>query len=243
MSLGKEPDPPRPVPVWLVTFSDVMSLLLTFFVMLLTFSTQDREQFDKASGSLRGAMGVAMPNIGRLPRTGLLKDRYLTVGRHTPAGMDFPPEFEPLAYQVTSLNTRLKNQKIGASIQMLALSRGVLVRIPSKLVFEQDASRLAAGGETCLGTIADVIHGLPNGIEVAAHLRADFPRGDDAAWEITHQRAGKIAEIFTKLKGIPAGRVCVSGKGADHPIARVPSPLDDRIDVTLLTPDRPAGQH
>jgi len=242
MSLGKEPDPPRCVPDWLVTFSDVMSLLLTFFVMLLTFSTQDREQFDKASGSLRGAMGVLSSDPGRLPYTGLIKDRYLTVGRQTSAGMDFPPEFEPLAYEVTGLNTRLKNQKIGASIQMLALSRGVLVRIPSSLVFEKDASRLAPGGEACLSAIADVIRELPNEIEIAAHLRTDFPRGGGDAWEITHQRAGRIAEVFAAREGIPAERVCVSGKGADHPIARVPSPLDDRIDLTLLTPGKPASK-
>jgi len=238
MSLGKQPDPPRGVPNWLVTFSDVMSLLLTFFVMLLTFSTQDREQFDKASGSLRGAMGVVMPDIGRLPRTGMLKDRHFTVGRHTPAGMDFPPEFEPLAYEVSGLNVRLRNQKIGATIHMLALSRGVLVRIPSGLVFEKDSSRLAPNGQRLLDTVAEVVRELPNEIEIAAHLRTDFPQPGDVAWEITHQRAGRIAEILAARKGLSPARLCVSGKGSDHPISRVPSTLDDRIDITLLTPEK-----
>ncbi|SVC92881.1 uncharacterized protein METZ01_LOCUS345735, partial [marine metagenome] len=46
------------MPSWLTTFGDLMALLLTFFVLLLSFSTTSQNDFEKAIGSLQGALGV-----------------------------------------------------------------------------------------------------------------------------------------------------------------------------------------
>ena len=54
----KCPDCPAGLPAWLATFGDLMSLLLTFFVLLLSFSTTSKADFEKAMGSLHGALGV-----------------------------------------------------------------------------------------------------------------------------------------------------------------------------------------
>ncbi|MEO0336367.1 MAG: flagellar motor protein MotB, partial [Pseudomonadota bacterium] len=45
-------------PGWIVTFADLMSLLLTFFVLLLSFAEMDVVKFKKAVGSIRNAFGV-----------------------------------------------------------------------------------------------------------------------------------------------------------------------------------------
>ena len=54
----KCPECPAGLPGWLQTFGDLMSLLLCFFVLLLSFSTMKIEDFEKAVGSLQGALGV-----------------------------------------------------------------------------------------------------------------------------------------------------------------------------------------
>ena len=54
----KCPPCPKGLPGWLQTFGDLMSLLLCFFVLLLSFSTMKKEDFEKAVGSLQGALGV-----------------------------------------------------------------------------------------------------------------------------------------------------------------------------------------
>ena len=45
-------------PAWLTTFGDLMALLLTFFVLLLSFSTTSEADFQEAIGALQGALGV-----------------------------------------------------------------------------------------------------------------------------------------------------------------------------------------
>jgi len=49
---------PEGAPEWIVTFSDIVSLLVTFFIMILTWSTLEVEDFDLIRGSLQGALGV-----------------------------------------------------------------------------------------------------------------------------------------------------------------------------------------
>ena len=45
-------------PLWMVTYGDMMSLLLTFFILILSFSTLHKRDFDSAIGSMRAALGI-----------------------------------------------------------------------------------------------------------------------------------------------------------------------------------------
>lgn len=49
---------PPGLPAWMATFSDLMSLLMCFFVLLLSFSEMDALKFKRLAGSLRNAYGV-----------------------------------------------------------------------------------------------------------------------------------------------------------------------------------------
>jgi len=50
--------PPAGAPLWLATFADLMSLLMCFFVLLLSFATMDANKLKKVSESLEAAFGV-----------------------------------------------------------------------------------------------------------------------------------------------------------------------------------------
>ena len=54
---------------WVVTFADLVSLLMAFFVMLLSFSVQDQEKLAEAAGSMRDAFGIA----GARDRAGVIE--------------------------------------------------------------------------------------------------------------------------------------------------------------------------
>ncbi|QEG23377.1 flagellar motor protein MotB [Mariniblastus fucicola] len=59
MAREKPPEPPpEDIPVWFMTYSDVITLLMTFFILLLTFSTTEPEKFDKVQPSSFGSSGA-----------------------------------------------------------------------------------------------------------------------------------------------------------------------------------------
>ncbi|NND98564.1 MAG: hypothetical protein HKN47_14685 [Pirellulaceae bacterium] len=51
-------DPPEDIPAWFMTYSDVITLLMTFFILLLTFSTTEPERFEKVQPSFFGSSGA-----------------------------------------------------------------------------------------------------------------------------------------------------------------------------------------
>ncbi len=53
-------------PAWMATFGDLMSLLLTFFVLLLSFASMDAKRFAEVSGSVRDAFGVQRVYPGKI---------------------------------------------------------------------------------------------------------------------------------------------------------------------------------
>jgi chemotaxis protein MotB len=57
--MPREKKPAAGAPAWLVTFADLMSLLVCFFVLMISFSTQDDKILQKVSGSLSEAFGTA----------------------------------------------------------------------------------------------------------------------------------------------------------------------------------------
>ena len=65
MARKKSKAPSAPTsPGWMTTYGDLMSLLLVFFILLVSFSTMEIVKFRKAMGSMRGGEGVLSPNTG-----------------------------------------------------------------------------------------------------------------------------------------------------------------------------------
>lgn len=94
MAKEKEPDIPEDIPSWLMTFSDVITLLMTFFILLLTFATSEPETFDRMQVSLfggGGASGVAGKSDSAMDKDALLLRERPRSGRITMRGSEMPP--------------------------------------------------------------------------------------------------------------------------------------------------------
>lgn len=93
MSRDKSPDPPMEVPAWFFTYTDVITLLMTFFVLLLTFATSEPEQFERMQIALfggGGGTGIAGQADSLEKDTVLIRERPRS-SRMTSRGSEMPP--------------------------------------------------------------------------------------------------------------------------------------------------------
>ena len=60
------PCPPTGAPDWMVTYGDLMTLLLCFFVLLFSFSEMDKLQFESMKDSFTGAFGVMDGHVSHI---------------------------------------------------------------------------------------------------------------------------------------------------------------------------------
>lgn len=93
MRRDKPPDPPVEVPTWFFTYTDVITLLMTFFVLLLTFATSEPEQFERMQIALfggGGGTGIAGKTESLEKDTVLIRERP-RASRMTSRGSEMPP--------------------------------------------------------------------------------------------------------------------------------------------------------
>ena len=94
MARAKKPDEPvDDVPAWVMTFSDVITLLMTFFILLLTFASNESETFERMQVSMFGGGGATgfVGTAEGMDQNALQMRQRSRAGRIAPDGSEMPP--------------------------------------------------------------------------------------------------------------------------------------------------------
>ena len=78
MAKKKCPECPKGAPMWMTTFSDMTTLLLTFFVLLLSMANFDKVKMEQSFGILKGSSGIMTnPSVTPLSQMNIVAKRSL----------------------------------------------------------------------------------------------------------------------------------------------------------------------
>ncbi len=237
---------PMPVPAWMLTYADSMSLLLTFFVLMLTFSTTNDDDFQTAAGGLTSALG-GLPGGTVDSAPSIVEERIADHGRASARGPEGPPELGPVSSKILSIHVRIKERFEGTAVTVAAGRRGFIVRLPSDRIFDGPTAMLSESGRREIAAVASVIRYLPNDIEIAAHSDGSLPGGPGgtADIELSLARATTIARFFENFSTIddPTSRITLErigivASGGLDPFERKNSAAargrNRRLEITLL---------
>lgn len=264
--MGKKPKVEEVVegaPAWMATFSDLMSLLLCFFVLIVSFSTMEKVKFSTAAGSLRKAL--TMLGSTGVPRSKL---KEITEAPHSAAVSQFYRFVtQGMVSQKLSLKVKRKQEKnkninkVKQDLQMVisemgqknALEiirtvKGVRIFIPSRALFDSGSDRLRAEAHDVLSRIAFILKKLPYTYFIEGHTddRATSGAGGfESNWELSTARAIAVVKAFISYDINPK-QLVASGYGEYHPRADNATVMgraknrrvEINIDVSLLnTPE------
>ncbi|MDP4003874.1 flagellar motor protein MotB [Methylobacterium sp. NEAU K] len=232
---------------WFVTFADLMALLMSFFVMVAAYSTQDQKKMQVVAGSMRDAFGVNKESrfAGILESEGLPAAdhvKYLrdvppdqATDRTTPPRIDQSSEFgltdtgEPDNFGLAAASLR---QALQDMPDIAELSKNVVIaRSEHGLdvsIVDQDGRSMFPDGSTrpnertrrLLEKLAPTLRQLPNRIAVTGFTATDRPGQRPAAppWELSAGRAISVREILAGA-GLPDDRFAsVAGKADTEPM-------------------------
>jgi len=197
-----EEEQPACAPEWMVTFSDIVTLMVTFFVLMLTFSSMDEEVFNMFAGSVAG-IGLE----GIIPRSpsrkeALMDRERLASSRVTDSGSDMPGVFDDP--KMESESEIVTNPR---ALQVFRVGQARVVSVPSRLVFLGHTTCLSPSGKRLLGMIAEFSRGAaqdmfvcegPVGSKNGATQRVQIARARNA---IDHLTRSGVAEKGRLLLG------------------------------------------
>ena len=197
------------VPAWMLTYADTVTLLMTFFVMLMGFSTLDEEEYAKVSGALQGHLGVI--GEGRFNRDGLVLRRDMESGRVFVDGYENPPEYDPMSYMEENLRVRMRVQdKKTQNILEYRLTRqGFEVHILAGELFEPGTAVMLSEAAHVLDVVGSSVKYLPHRLRIQASgdmipLRSE---GFASRQDLAVARAASVCRYLAVVAGIEEERI------------------------------------
>lgn len=211
---------------WLLTYADMITLLLAFFVILYAISKVDAKKYQALAVSMRGAFGSAGSS-------------HVTSGGA--GGEHLPPKPDP-GFDLAEKLRQSLGQDLGAgTVQIERTESGILLRFQDTVFFERGKADLQAQARRILDNVASVIASLPNGIEAEGHTdtlpirSAQFPSN----WELSVARATAVVRYLVEAHGISPLRLAARGLGEHKPLypnhPAQGEPRNRRVEVTILT--------
>ena len=194
-------------PAWMTTYGDMITLLLTFFVLIVSFSSIDVEMFQKALGSLKGAFGIKKA-----------EERATSLLIRPIEGLR---EKELLLKTVKDVEEFLKHGKVPRNIiQMSYDLNGVYLTVNDSLLFENGKAELKSQASQHLQILADILKKEHNiNIEVRGHTDDTQISTDKypSNWELSTARSVTVVRYFQEECGIIPRRLSAIGMSQYHP--------------------------
>lgn len=180
---------------WVISFADLMSLLMAFFVMLLSFSVQDQEKLNMAAGSVQNAFGIEPFSSlsGMIERNGNPERDFLknTSSDETEAATEFSTSDSPEnENQGQEANTFSRERTDIARAAQFALAAASLKQA------WQDLPDITAVSDNII--FEDTSEGL-NIVIADQDGRAMFPEGSKYPYEVTRKAIAAMAPLLQQL--------------------------------------------
>lgn len=219
---------------WLLTYADLITLLLAFFIILFAMSTTDVKKYENLTGSLAQAFNVGV--LGGSSSSSVVDQSQVKPQEAT----DATP---PAASAILSALGPLPAGEQGEGIQSVTMRPdGIAIAISGSVAFESGSAELTPGGKRILTQVADILKSSERDILIEGHTD-NLPTGSArylTNWDLSTARAMRIVRFFTDDQDIEPRRLAGAGYADQRPIARNSSPegrrTNRRAEIVLLNP-------
>ncbi|MBM3316845.1 MAG: OmpA family protein [Candidatus Eisenbacteria bacterium] len=205
-------------PAWVVTYCDLMSLLLCFFVLIASFSTMDVIKYRSLVGSMRSALGAApsIPSVVALGRTASISAGDGMTGRESVTD-------EMLEHKLTAA---VAEEGLTGSSSLQRTDRGIALAVRDQVFFPPGSAELRPEALALLRKVAAVCRHFPRRVFVEGHtdnlpLRAGAFASN---WELSTARATAVVRYLLEVEHIAPERFAACGYAGSEPVASHSTP-------------------
>jgi chemotaxis protein MotB len=225
---------------WLLTYADLMNLLLILFILLFAMSQIDRAKFDQLAQSFKtigissgnkitpvsGGGNTIKPLTNNLPSTPVIKSKLEQ------------QQMDQIQKKVEQLT---KNGNLDGKVDVQMQERGIVISITAQLLFLPGSADIVPGSKPTVQQIGQVLKGIPgNQIRIEGYTDTDpihtekFPSN----WDLSSGRATNILRILVDNSGIDPNIIAATGYGQTKPVAPNNTPENKaknrRVNIVIL---------
>ncbi|NLW02421.1 MAG: flagellar motor protein MotB [Clostridiaceae bacterium] len=225
-------------PEWMTTYSDMVTLLLTFFIMLFAMSTVDKARFTDVARSLSNSLLNLSTGESILDSSG---KSIITVDFVNPSDKNLPQQNEKYIEsaeemvidaqrQIYEMEMDIAKEEIrqaavaqgiGDKVEIIEEKDFIIVRLESELFFDSGRADIRPEGYPVLDQLAEVLRNIDNEILVSGHTD-NVPINTPlfkSNWELSTARATTVVRYFTETLGLDPVKFTATGNGEHRPLA------------------------
>lgn len=207
----KQEECPVGAPLWMVTFSDLVTLLLTFFVLLLSMASMDPVKFVQAKTSIKDAFGW---------RTTAAPVKYSIPILPSPPKADFTPiPRESKIQYFKRIKTDLEMTKLMEQVDAIERDNdSIVLRINDSVLFDEGKSTLNPSSYPLLRKVADIVRPLPMIMRIEGHTDNTPTSSTNLSnWDLSVARAVSVMRFYNRGKLFSIDRMAAVGYGSTRP--------------------------
>ena len=224
---------------WLLTYSDLITLLFVLFVVMYAISTTDVRKLTILAQSLSAAFNADVLSGQQAVTITDGQDSAIQQMQQSPTGTS--PVQSDLKAIKAALEDYAIGQGLGAEVEVGATPQGIVIRLNDALLFSSGRAHLDYHALRIVKQVADIIKPLPNQIRVEGNTDDQAPDGVlfTSNWDLSSARALAVLKAMVDI-GMDPGRMSALGNAQYSPLT--PN-VDDasrvknrRVDVVVLYP-------
>lgn len=217
---------------WLLTYSDMITLLLAFFIIMYVMSTVNQAKFQALANSL---------NITFEGGQGIFDSQGPSMIEGQTAGVSAVSEAERLAQVQKELNAYLEQQGLSNTVNVSKEDRGLVISFQEMILFPKGEATLTPEAHKIISKVGGILKGLPNYIRVEGHT-CDLPISNGSFrsnWELSSARAINVVHEFISSSGMEPGKLSATAYSEYRPRVKNDSEknriLNRRVDIVVLS--------
>ncbi|TDJ51841.1 MAG: flagellar motor protein [Nitrospina sp.] len=205
----------RGVPPWIITFADMVTLLMVFFILLFAIGNVEQEKWRDIKESLREALGAdSIEELGTRQGLDVVKQVQTLVDEKTVHAVDevgamVNREMEDIISEVEEF---VFKNKLSGEVRVSSDPRGAVITISDVVLFPPGSAEMTPQGRKTLRQVFDVLKQFQYNVKIEGHTdntpihTLRYPSN----WELSAFRASEVAHMMID-DGFPPERLSVEG--------------------------------
>ncbi len=239
---------------WLITYADLITLLMVFFVLMYSMSQINAQKFAAVANSLSLVLtGQAMSTLNTqgpsmveglsgqmLPEgPGTIPDNQGQLDEVKRMIAEFI-KAEDLAADEAQKGGNTSTTRLSDNLIVYEQERGLVISFKDTMLFASGSDELTPRAREIIGQIGGALLKLPNFIRVEGHTdnRPINTRKFPSNWELSVLRASNVVHVLNENARIPAERLSIIGYGENRPLVANDSDegraMNRRVDIVIL---------
>lgn len=233
--MKKRKEKPENSERWLLTYSDLITLLMVFFVVLYSASNINQKKYEKLASSMNSAFtgGTGIGDSG----AGGANEGSSDEGELKPLVQSEEEKLQGIEGQVDEM---IKEMGLEGSVSTSIEERGLVISFNDSIFFESAKAEIMEDMKLKLVSLSTVLNKIDNYIRIEGHTDNVPIRNEyfSSNWQLSSTRASNVVEYLINNGGISPDRLSAVGYGEYRPVAdnstNQGKSKNRRVDILIL---------